>query len=162
MSNSSAEGGSNSSSSNNALNPMMELSFEYLMAKDTLQWITICSEHAMLMSVCLQSIVDELLSQKVGHDLRHNVETVCPNISILPNLPHTCTGVSNDTSIVGAGEKNPTNRANSYLYTTWWRNLQEYAEAGNALHAINKFGWRRALLGLSRIFYVYFYHCRNV
>lgn len=54
----------------------MELSFEYLMAKSSLQWITICSEHAMLMSVCLQSIVDELLNQKDGHDLRHNVDTV--------------------------------------------------------------------------------------
>lgn len=30
----------------------------------------------MLMSVCLQSIVDELLNQKDGHDLRHNVDTV--------------------------------------------------------------------------------------
>lgn len=57
----------------------MELSFEYLMAKNTLQWITICSEHAILMSVCLQSIVDELLSQKGGNDLRQNVEMVFIN-----------------------------------------------------------------------------------
>lgn len=54
----------------------MELSFEYLMAKNTLQWITISSEHAILMSVCLQSIVDELLSQKDGHDLRQNIDSV--------------------------------------------------------------------------------------
>lgn len=54
----------------------MELSFEYLMAKNTLQWITITSEHAMLISVCLQSIVDELLNQKDGHDLRQNIDTV--------------------------------------------------------------------------------------
>lgn len=54
----------------------MELSFEYLMAKNTLQWITIASEHAMLISVCLQSIVDELLNQKDGHDLRQNIDSV--------------------------------------------------------------------------------------
>lgn len=48
---------------------LMELSFEYLMAKNTLQWITIISEQAMLMSVCLQSIVDELLNQKDGNEL---------------------------------------------------------------------------------------------
>lgn len=54
----------------------MELSFEYLVAKNELQWITICSERAMLMSVCLQSIVDELLNQKDGNHLRRNVDTV--------------------------------------------------------------------------------------
>lgn len=47
----------------------MELSFEYLMAKNTLKWISITSEQAMLMSVCLQSIVDELLNQKDGHEI---------------------------------------------------------------------------------------------
>lgn len=54
----------------------MELSFEYLMAKNSLQWITIRSEHAMLISVCLQSIVDELLNQRDGHDLRQNIDSV--------------------------------------------------------------------------------------
>ncbi|CAG9855509.1 unnamed protein product [Phyllotreta striolata] len=42
----------------------LELSFEYLMSKDKLQWITISSEQAILMSVCLQSLVDELLMKK--------------------------------------------------------------------------------------------------
>ena len=46
----------------------MELSFEYLMAKNTLQWIAISREHAILMSACLQSIVDELLNQKDGQE----------------------------------------------------------------------------------------------
>ncbi|XP_058794452.1 sorting nexin-17 [Phymastichus coffea] len=44
----------------------LELSFEYLMAKDHLQWITISSEQAILMSVCLQSMIDELLFKSVG------------------------------------------------------------------------------------------------
>lgn len=53
----------------------MELSFEYLMAKKRLQWVTIVSEQAMLMSVCLQSMVEELLSRKdvVG---QHQVDLV--------------------------------------------------------------------------------------
>nr|CAI5833830.1 unnamed protein product [Callosobruchus analis] len=50
---------SNSSSS-------LELSFEYLMSKDKLQWVTITSDQAILMSVCLQSLVDELLMKKNG------------------------------------------------------------------------------------------------
>lgn len=49
----------------------MELSFEYLMAKNSLKWITIASEQAMLMSVCLQCMVDELLNQKDGNDLNN-------------------------------------------------------------------------------------------
>lgn len=36
------------------------------MSKDNLQWITITSEQAILMAVCLQSIVDELLLKKSG------------------------------------------------------------------------------------------------
>lgn len=36
------------------------------MAKDHLQWITISSEQAILMSVCLQSMIDELLLKTVG------------------------------------------------------------------------------------------------
>ncbi|ENN74125.1 sorting nexin-17 [Dendroctonus ponderosae] len=47
-------------------NSTLELSFEYLMSKDKLQWITISSEQAILMSVCLQSLVDELLLKKNG------------------------------------------------------------------------------------------------
>ncbi|XP_051156235.1 sorting nexin-17 isoform X2 [Leptopilina boulardi] len=44
----------------------LELSFEYLMSKKQLQWITISSEQAILMSVCLQSMIDELLLKNVG------------------------------------------------------------------------------------------------
>lgn len=36
------------------------------MSKDRLQWITVSSEQAILMSVCLQSMVDELLLKRNG------------------------------------------------------------------------------------------------
>jgi sorting nexin-17 len=55
-----------SSSSVEPSQPQLELSFEYLMSKDKLQWITIASEQAILMSVCLQAMVDELLLKKTG------------------------------------------------------------------------------------------------
>lgn len=42
-----------------------ELSFEYLMAKNTLAWITLTSDQAILMSVCIQSMIDELLLKNV-------------------------------------------------------------------------------------------------
>ncbi|XP_043495664.1 sorting nexin-17 [Polistes fuscatus] len=38
-----------------------ELSFEYLFPDNKLQWITISSNQAILMSVCLQSMIDELV-----------------------------------------------------------------------------------------------------
>ncbi|XP_016945787.3 sorting nexin-17 [Drosophila suzukii] len=41
----------------------LQLAFEYLIGKQTLRWITINSEQAMLMSVCLQAMVDELLQR---------------------------------------------------------------------------------------------------
>ncbi|XP_003699194.2 sorting nexin 17 isoform X1 [Megachile rotundata] len=44
----------------------LELSFEYLIAENDLQWITIISEQAILMSVCLQAMIDELLSRNDG------------------------------------------------------------------------------------------------
>lgn len=55
-------------------NSGLELSFEYLMSKDKLQWITIASEQAILMSVCLQSLVDELLIKKNGVQKRITVK----------------------------------------------------------------------------------------
>jgi sorting nexin-17 len=43
---------------------MLELSFEYLMSRDTMQWISIISDQAMLISTCIQSMVDELIMIK--------------------------------------------------------------------------------------------------
>ncbi|CAK1540195.1 unnamed protein product [Leptosia nina] len=43
-----------------------ELSFEYLLSKDNLVWVTLKTENAIFISVCLQSIVDELMRQKNG------------------------------------------------------------------------------------------------
>ncbi|KAK2582721.1 hypothetical protein KPH14_004991 [Odynerus spinipes] len=45
----------------------LELSFEYLIARNQLQWITITSDQAILMSVCLQSMIDELLRSTDGN-----------------------------------------------------------------------------------------------
>lgn len=56
--------------------PLLELSFEYLMAKDKLQWISIFSDQAILLSVCLQSMVDELLLKKAGSDIKQVFQTL--------------------------------------------------------------------------------------
>lgn len=50
---------------NNTNDYSLELSFEYLVARNQLQWITITSQQAILMSVCLQSMIDELLLKHV-------------------------------------------------------------------------------------------------
>ena len=47
--------------------PALELSFEYLMPNNRdMQWISITSPQAILMSLCLQSIVEELLWMKAN------------------------------------------------------------------------------------------------
>lgn len=48
----------------------LELAFEYLLRKDQMQWITIYSDQAILMSLCLQSIVDEILRIKQGKPVK--------------------------------------------------------------------------------------------
>lgn len=40
------------------------------MSKDKLQWVTVTSDQAILMSLCLQSLVDELLVKKNGYDTK--------------------------------------------------------------------------------------------
>ncbi|XP_064480852.1 sorting nexin-17-like [Ornithodoros turicata] len=44
----------------------LELSFEYLVSKTALQWITVVSDQAILLSMCLQGMVGELLLKKNG------------------------------------------------------------------------------------------------
>ena len=48
--------------------PQLELSFEYLVKRERLEWVTITTNQAILISVCLQSMVDELLNKKVPKD----------------------------------------------------------------------------------------------
>lgn len=50
--------------------PKLEIAFEYLMSKDTLKWITITTEQAILVSMSLQSMVDELIMKKQGKKIK--------------------------------------------------------------------------------------------
>ena len=70
--------------------PALELSFEYLMPNNRdMQWISITSPQAILMSLCLQSIVEELLwmkaNEKPGNKL--DIETLMSKSS--PKLKST-------------------------------------------------------------------------
>lgn len=47
-----------------------ELSFEYLVSKGVLKWITIVSSQAVLMSTCMQSMVEEMLLKREGKKFR--------------------------------------------------------------------------------------------
>ena len=48
----------------------LELSFEYLMNTGELQWVTVVSTQAILMSLCLQSMVEELLRIRSGAKIK--------------------------------------------------------------------------------------------
>jgi len=58
-------------------NDKLELSFEYLMSTGELQWVTIVSSQAILMSLCLQSIVEELLRMRNGVPIKKAGEKSC-------------------------------------------------------------------------------------
>uniref|UniRef100_A0A1I8H4Y7 Sorting nexin-17 n=2 Tax=Macrostomum lignano TaxID=282301 RepID=A0A1I8H4Y7_9PLAT len=50
--------------------PCHELSFEYLVAPDSLKWFRINTHQAVLLSLCLQSVVDEVVMKKAGGRIR--------------------------------------------------------------------------------------------
>ena len=55
---------SSTCSSNISCSSISELSIEYLIAKEALQWITVTSEQAVCMSMCLQGMVDQLMQKR--------------------------------------------------------------------------------------------------
>ncbi|OCT81595.1 hypothetical protein XELAEV_18028418mg [Xenopus laevis] len=88
---------SNGSGSPNETEVRLELAFEYLMSKDRLQWITISSPQAIMMSICLQSMVDELMVKKSGGSIKKvkayccvSVGSVLGGITLLP-ISFACT-----------------------------------------------------------------------
>lgn len=84
----------------------LQLSFEYLMSKQTLRWITITSQQAMLMSVSLQAMVDELLHNDNsggggGSDDEHEASTsrgASESSSSTPSSASSCTSTSGTSS----------------------------------------------------------------
>jgi len=50
--------------------PLLELSFEYLFEDGSLRWISIVSEQAIIMSMCIKSMVDELMRKRRGDRLK--------------------------------------------------------------------------------------------
>lgn len=71
----------------------LQLSFEYLMSKQNLRWITISSPQAMLMSVCLQEMVNELLNYK-----DNNKEPAAPTPTGSSSQQTTCSSSSSTSS----------------------------------------------------------------
>lgn len=50
--------------------PLLQLSFEYLVTKGTMKWISIISDQAIMMSMCIKDMVDELLRKRRGDKIR--------------------------------------------------------------------------------------------
>merc|ERR1711997_1286601 len=55
----------------------LELSFEYLMPSGELQWVTIVSSQAILISLCLQTMVEELLRLRNEIPIKRAGEKSC-------------------------------------------------------------------------------------
>lgn len=82
----------------------LELAFEYLIKKDEMEWITIYSDEAILMSLCLQSIVDEILRMKQGRPVKKPKDRAKLQKEASPNFERQ-NSVTSDGSTEGDGEQ---------------------------------------------------------
>lgn len=94
----------------------LQLSFEYLMSRQTLRWITISSQQAMLMSVSLQAMVDELLhhdnnSGADGSDDEHEASTSRGGASESASTSSTPSSASSSTTRATPTAGTPTTSA---------------------------------------------------
>lgn len=82
----------------------LELSFEYLLKRDQMQWITIFSDQAILMSLCLQSIVDEILRIKQGKPIKRPKDRSKTKKEVVPDFQRHGS-ISSDASTEGDTEQ---------------------------------------------------------
>eukprot|EP00038_Savillea_parva_P013364 m.8091 g.8091 ORF g.8091 m.8091 type:complete len:501 (+) comp2501_c0_seq2:71-1573(+) len=64
------ENGGDDMNADDAAESKLTLSFDYLFAKNRLQWVTIRSKHAIVLSMLLQSVVDELVRKNKKQPIR--------------------------------------------------------------------------------------------
>lgn len=101
----------------------LQLSFEYLMSKQNLRWITINSPQAMLMSVCLQEMVNELLNYKDSAELKIPSNTLVNSNNTYPSSHSSSSSSSSSftyptpTSSCSSSTATPTSNYNvQHLY----------------------------------------------
>ncbi|XP_020895527.1 sorting nexin-17-like [Exaiptasia diaphana] len=88
----------------------MELAFEYLLGKDNLHWITVYSDQAILISMCLQSIVDEILRLKQGKPIKSVKKKSTKKRN---DRYERCNSISSTASNEGEENKSPNSNAES-------------------------------------------------
>lgn len=82
----------------------LELAFEYLLRKDQMKWIIIYSDQAIHMSLCLQSIVDEILRIKDGRPVKRPKDRSKSKKEATPDF-HRLDSVSSAASMEGDNEQ---------------------------------------------------------
>lgn len=110
-----------------------ELSFEYLVSKDTLRWITISSDQAIFISISLQGVVDELVSKRDGSSSLY--QTPSPTSSLLVDSVAPGANLSSQ-SIITHSNNNQQQQSFTYLY----RDGRQKTLNTNNQQLIDKFG----------------------
>ncbi|KAJ7361852.1 Sorting nexin-17 [Desmophyllum pertusum] len=82
----------------------LELAFEYLIRRDKMQWVTIYSDQAILMSLCLQTIVDEILRIKQGKPVKRPKDRAKMKKETTPDFERA-NSVTSDASTEGDVEQ---------------------------------------------------------
>ncbi|XP_075211673.1 sorting nexin-17-like isoform X2 [Lycorma delicatula] len=124
--------------------PVMELAFEYLMARDKLQWVTITSDQAILISVCLQSIVDELMLKKTGLKINQRNEENKVDLDMFSYMrrdgssQRICLSQSSSSLCDGVNDNTPKSPVKLNESSLSMRRLSEKLTGVGSKHCMNK------------------------
>lgn len=121
-----------------------ELSFEYLISKDTLKWITISSDQAIFISISLQGVVDELVSKRDGKtsSLLYHSPLIENNENTSTTATTTITSSSSlaSTTTPGADSNNNNSNCQQTSFTYLYRDGTQKLMNTSNQKLIDKFG----------------------
>lgn len=89
----------------------LELSFEYLINRDQLRWITIESDQAVLISMSLQGMVEELLNKRKGQRIGSTLSSSTSSHSSLSSSSPSSTCSSSSIYSKGSSSNNSNNNS---------------------------------------------------
>jgi len=89
----------------------LELSFEYLINRDQLRWITIESDQAVLISMSLQGMVEELLNKRKGQRTESTLSSSTSSHSSLSSSSPSSTCSSSSIYSKGSSSNNSNNNS---------------------------------------------------
>eukprot|EP00106_Octopus_bimaculoides_P000031 XP_014767473.1 PREDICTED: sorting nexin-17-like [Octopus bimaculoides] len=115
------------------MKPQLEISFEYQLSRDKLQWINIKSDQAILISMCLEGMVDELVRKKKGKKIKKPQDRMHYTRGDYLNRDNTSPIISNQNMSRTFSEP-----AGLYLYSELLENDYQQSAINKAVDSVKK------------------------